>query len=351
MTSDPNAWPDTRRLLTWLSSLRVRPERNLVIGQQLESYGNPQYDRFVDAVTTKTGRTPAMVGIDVHSGWHDDNFPTLIKHWQRGGLITVDWHPGDPWRDGSYETAWVERGPGRYDDDGPKRDLRQLLAAARDSSQRSKWLAQRTQVGRILGRLASEGITVIFRPLHEQNGKWFWWGQDQTTKKTAVAELYRELWTYFVDELHLHNLLWSFSPAPSWDGHALQYYPGDTRVDLIAPTRYDDSLRLLGPEIRGEENHDDWKALSSKGKPIGYGEFAPSRSDGNWDARTVLRTTKTYYPSMVFAHCWHGWQENGRWVAKELASQRYVKELMTDPRVISLENIDWRHAPLTTTES
>lgn len=344
MTCDPNAWPETRRLLTWLSGLRARPERNLVIGQQLESYGNPQYNRFVGAVTTKTGRTPAMVGIDVHSGWDDKNFPALITHWQRGGLVTVDWHPSDPWRDGGYDTAWVERGPGRYDDDGPKRDLRQLMSGAPDTPALRKWGTQRSQLGRILARLASEGVTVILRPLHEQNGKWFWWGQNQVTKRTAVADLYKDLWNHFVDDLHLHNLLWSFSPAPSWDGHALQYYPGDAWVDLIAPTRYDDTLRLLGPEIKGEENHDDWKALSSKGKPIGYGEFAPSRSDGNWDARTLLRTIKSYYPSMVFAHCWHGWQDGNRWIAKELVSQQYVKNLMTDPRVVTLENIDWRTA-------
>lgn len=55
-------------------------------------------------------------------------------------------------------------------------------------------------------------IPIIFRPLHENNGSWFWWGATH-----ASASEYKELYRYIVDYLRdvkdVHNLLYAYSPA------------------------------------------------------------------------------------------------------------------------------------------
>lgn len=75
-----------------------------------------------------------------------------------------------------------------------------------------------------LRRFQEANIPVLWRPLHEAEGDWFWWG----SKGPGVAkELYRLMYNYYVNEKKLNHLLWVWS-APAYNG-----YPGDEYVDVI----------------------------------------------------------------------------------------------------------------------
>ncbi|MDE7367889.1 MAG: glycoside hydrolase family 26 protein [Lachnospiraceae bacterium] len=75
-----------------------------------------------------------------------------------------------------------------------------------------------------LQRFQAESIPVLWRPLHEAEGTWFWWG----SKGPDIArELYKLVFDYYVHKKHLDNLLWVWS-CPTKDG-----YPGDAYVDVI----------------------------------------------------------------------------------------------------------------------
>jgi mannan endo-1,4-beta-mannosidase len=342
MTCDPQAWPEAQKILSWMRSLPARTQQRVIIGQQCPSWGDLNDAYYIDGVYRKTGRTPAMIGAGMHSGWKDSNLPPLYRHWNRGGLVTLEIHPSDPWRNGGEETAWVNRGDGAKPATAPKNDLRLLLDSAPNSAAKTKWQAQRNQLGDILTKLASGGVVVILRLFHEQNGSWFWWGQDLPTRKTAVVDLYRDTFNYLHRTRNLHNLLWSFSAAASWDGKVLQYYPGNDYCDILGPSRYHDTLKLLGPELSGEENHTDWTDYRRIDKPLGYTELGPDPThNGTWDATTIMQRIRQNYRQMVFAHCWHGWDYH----KLELVAQRNVKSLMRDPLAITLENIDWRQHP------
>jgi mannan endo-1,4-beta-mannosidase len=82
---------------------------------------------------------------------------------------------------------------------------------------------------------------VIFRPFHEFDGDWFWWG-----KKYCTPQEYQTLWrftvTYLRDELKVRNLLYAFSPDCSFKSEAdfLERYPGDAYVDLVGFDDYSD---------------------------------------------------------------------------------------------------------------
>ena len=96
-------------------------------------------------------------------------------------------------------------------------------------------------VADFLLRMQRRGIPVLFRPLHEHNGDWFWWG----VKGTDGAD-YTALWQYTVHYLRdvrgVHNALYVYAsnaPFSSAEDY-LDRYPGDAYVDVFGFDFYDD---------------------------------------------------------------------------------------------------------------
>jgi len=87
-------------------------------------------------------------------------------------------------------------------------------------------------IAKELGRLQDAGIPVLWRPIHEASGGWFWWG-------AAGADAYKAFWKYlyheFTETYGLNNLIWV------WNGGAADWYPGDAYVDIIGDDIYSDS--------------------------------------------------------------------------------------------------------------
>jgi mannan endo-1,4-beta-mannosidase len=60
-----------------------------------------------------------------------------------------------------------------------------------------------------LKQLADARVPVLWRPLHEIDGSWFWWTDAETPENTAA--LWRLMFDYFVNERELHNLIWVYN--------------------------------------------------------------------------------------------------------------------------------------------
>jgi mannan endo-1,4-beta-mannosidase len=342
ITADPAATPDAQALLKWFTLLPARDAKRVVSGQQIDDITAASYDYFVEKLAVRTGKHPAMVGVMVRDAWTRADSKVLIDHWKRGGLITMDIHPTNPWNPvGGPSSAWVP------DAKAAKPDLRMLLATSDSTPQRTLWRGQMEKLGDLIEELGTAGATVMVRPLHEGNGSWFWWGQDMASRKTFARDLYRDVFYYITQTRKLHNALWIYSPGASWDGPALSYYPGPEYVDMVCPTRYDDDMLMLG-ERTGESPNNDYKDVLATGKPLGFGECGPStKLDGSWDARTLIKRIRDTYPAMTYFHVWHGWEKK----IMELARAKFTEELMNDPWVITRENIDWRPQSIPATSS
>ena len=84
-------------------------------------------------------------------------------------------------------------------------------------------------------------IPVLFRPFHENNGSWFWWGAAY-----CDAQTYKNLYAYTVDYLknvkNVHNFLYVYSPNGPFEDEKdyLSRYPGDAYVDILAFDMYHD---------------------------------------------------------------------------------------------------------------
>jgi mannan endo-1,4-beta-mannosidase len=343
ITADPNSSADTQSLLKWFKELPSRDSRRVVSGQQIDDITAASFDQFIEKLAARTQKYPAMVGLTVQDAWTsraDTRF--LVDHWKRGGLVAMDIHPSNPWNPtAGANSAWVP------DAKAAKPDLRTLLATSDSSAQRTVWRGQLERLGDLIEDLGSSGVVVLLRPLHESNGSWFWWGQDFASKKTNSRDLYRDIFYYITETRNLHNVLFVYSPGASWDGPAMEYYPGPEFVDMICPSRYDDNMFMLG-ERTGESPNNDYKDILTAEKPIGFGECGPAtKLDGSWDARTIINRIRSTYPRMTYFHVWHGWQNK----IMELARDQHTEELMNDPWVITRDTVDWRpkNPPTTTT--
>ncbi len=87
-----------------------------------------------------------------------------------------------------------------------------------------------------------ESIPVLFRPFHEMDGGWFWWGKNCLTPD-KFAELWQFTFNYLVNTKKVRNLLFVYSPSDrvrTVDGENgyLEFYPGDEYVDVLAHDNY-----------------------------------------------------------------------------------------------------------------
>ncbi|XP_046583553.1 mannan endo-1,4-beta-mannosidase-like [Haliotis rubra] len=158
----------------------------------------------------------------------------LIKKAHKRGLIsTLSQHLFNPVTGGS---PWVE------DDNGTVlHTVRRLLPGGDFNWKYQKNLDTIADIAHNLTDDQGKLIPVLFRPLHELNGDWFYWGLGNKVQNTEddLKSFYRYIVTYLRDRKNVHNFLYVFSPDKFKDKtDYLKVYPGDDYVDVIATDFY-----------------------------------------------------------------------------------------------------------------
>lgn len=98
-----------------------------------------------------------------------------------------------------------------------------------DTPEREAFYRDMDVIAGLLLQFKDAGIPVLWRPFHEADGEWFWWG----AKGPAVArQLYRMMFDHFTVDYALDNLIWV------WSCSAREGYPGDARVDVVSADVY-----------------------------------------------------------------------------------------------------------------
>lgn len=110
---------------------------------------------------------------------------------------------------------------------------------------------------------------VVFRPWHEHNGGWFWWGRGNCSEQEYI-QLFRFTVDYLKNEKKIHHLLYAFSPDRSqWNVDSVSTakanyfygYPGDDYVDIIGLDNYADVGRMGGPDTPEQQQEYFLKSL------------------------------------------------------------------------------------------
>ena len=141
----------------------------------------------------------------------------IREAYDRGGVITISWHLNNPL---TGKTAW-EPAPGT---------LASILPGGEKHALFLGWLDRIADFMLSLKGPHDEWIPVIFRPFHEINGSWFWWGGKNASPE-EIKKLYQLTETYLRDQKNVHNLLYAyntdrFSSKEDW----LLRFPGDEWV-------------------------------------------------------------------------------------------------------------------------
>jgi len=188
------------------------------------------------AVYQVTGRYPAILGLDYtnvelpQGGWQDWVTQLAIQWHGLGGIVTFCWHWKIPKDAAALAKPFAEMNGNDaafYTKDITGFDLKAVLDEP--EGRYYQWLVQSIdRVAEQLLRLQDAGVPVLWRPLHEAAGGWFWWGTD----REGYLGLYRLMYDRLVNHHGLHNLIWV------WNGQNPKWYPGDEYVDMLADDPY-----------------------------------------------------------------------------------------------------------------
>lgn len=265
--TDPEATTETQAL--YRNLLALQGKRVLFGHQDTLAYGmhwQGELDR--SDVKDVTGSFPALYGWDLGLLEHDspvnldgvsfDLMKESIKRsYQRGGLTTISWHMNNPVTGGPYSDTSVPAAA-QLLPDGEHHDL--------FKSYLDKFVVFNKG-------LVVDGVQVpiIFRPWHEHNGEWFWWGKSHVSESDYI-----KLWRFTVDYLRAenkqHNLIFAFSPDRSRtniDTIEQDYfygYPGDAYVDVIGLDNYWDLGHPANTAAAAEQLKNFGLSLAAIGK-------------------------------------------------------------------------------------
>jgi mannan endo-1,4-beta-mannosidase len=257
----PDAMPETVALLTLLKDISGR---YTLTGQHNFPASGDRNSRFA---ASYIGKVPAVWTSDfgfAASGDKDSYLmrPAVVREAIRqhgmGSIISLCWHAVPPTADepvtfrplpGS-DPKLLKSVQGRLSDD----QFRDVLTPG--TALYNHWAEQVDVIAGFLRQLQDAHVPVIWRPYHEMNGDWFWWGGRSAGPYTTAA-LYRQIFDRLVNHHHLRNLVWLWSvdrvSRPNMEHE--KYFPGLEYVDVLgldvygndfAQSYYDSLVRLSG---------------------------------------------------------------------------------------------------------
>ena len=274
-----NASPEARSVLSYLYSINGK---YILSGQH--NY-NQDMNRYSDSVKVMTGKYPAVWSADFGLNGTQDAGQSVvneaIKKWKEGYLITLMWHVGRPTDEPPY--GWKESVQGEL----TNAQWKELITPG--TALYNRWLAQIDKIAGYLAQLQDAHVPVLWRPYHEMNGVWFWWGDKKG--KEGFAKLWKNMYDRYVNHFKLNNLLWV------WGANGLRDLPEDEAFDYkyyYPGAKYVD---VLGADVyRFDYQQSYYNALLNvaKGKLIALTEV------GELPSETVLK----YQPKWSFFVVW-----------------------------------------------
>lgn len=240
---DKNATKETVNLYRSLWKLS---EKHTLFGHQhATEYGHGwEGDADRSDVKSVTGSHPAVIGVDImgFSGQPEHIMAgakaklkkNVIDTYERGGVTTVAWHFFNPISKGAF--YWV--------DSLSKPAVPAIIPGGEAHNQYKEILKGVGEWANDLRARDGKLVPVIFRPYHEFDGNWFWWGKAHCTREEFIT-LWRFTVSYLRDSLQVHNFLYAFSPDNQFttEQQYLDRYPGDDYVDMLGMDNYGDMGR------------------------------------------------------------------------------------------------------------
>lgn len=281
---DPQAAPAARCLAARID--RWQAAGAMGVGQQL----NVSNTAYLTPVTALAGRPVKVVGFDLKElgegetyQFPDPPLPRLVALAQSGAVLSASWHPANPHTGGSYsDRGW--------------HDLGALLDES--TPEYAQFWADYAAALELLRRFQDAGVAVVFRPLHEANGNWFWWGHPDPATYRAVWALMQQR----ARTAGLHNVVWAYSfNAVTGDNTTDPVRLLPSKVDLAGLDSYDDEASYPRDELPVA----GYDAVAARVHRTAITEAGPyNSSDGSWDPAVISRTARTLSTPPAWSMLW-----------------------------------------------
>nr|WP_294894421.1 glycosyl hydrolase [uncultured Pedobacter sp.] len=316
---DDKATPETKNLYKNLQKLL---DKGVMFGHQDDlAYGVKwkKADGIRSDVNDVVKDYPAVFGWDLGQIEHQsknniDGVPfekmkEYIKWvYDNGGINTFSWHVDNPV---TLKHAW---------DNTPA--VAAVLPGGKKNRIYKKWMNSAAKYIKSLKGSDGKHIPIIFRPYHELNGGWFWWGKDSTSTDEYI-KLYQYTVNYLKNKKHLHNIIYvyntnSFQTAAEFT----ERYPGDNFIDMVsfdnyqfAPINTADSVIQKSSlnyqaQIKGGLTILDSVAKAHNKIPTFAETGLEALPIKDWWTNTLWPVIKDYRISYVLVWRNHGWMEN-----------------------------------------
>ena len=243
---NPNSTPETVALFY---NLKILSKTKFIIGQQ-DAFNSFYNNNAGDSDIKKTtGSDPGLLGSDFMFIADDNNDGTasnwyyqqeqiikgdVIEAYNKGMVNVFCWHLREPYSGAEF-----------YSENIDPTDLANAFASILPGGENHDYYKGKLEkVAEVANSLVGNDgnlIPFVFRPFHEFDGNWFWWGANYCT-----PQQFKILWQFTVeylrDTLNVNNILFAFSPDNNFftEAEYLVRYPGDNYVDIIGMDNYGD---------------------------------------------------------------------------------------------------------------
>jgi mannan endo-1,4-beta-mannosidase len=263
------------------------------------------------------GKTPAVFGQDFGFAAPGDKDavaarPDIIAEGKRqyanGAIITLCWHAVRPTED--EPVTFRQSVQGKLTDE----EWDDLITPGTRLNQR--WCDQVDVIAGYLKQLRDAHVPVLWRPYHEMNGDWFWWGGRPGERGTTA--LYRQLFDRLANHHQLNNLIWVWSvDRPSKpERQFADYFPGRDYFDVAA-------LDVYHGDFSQSYYHGLLKLAG--GKPVALAEVGPPPS------LEVLKKQPR----------WTWWMLWAEMIDTKPAASEAMRTLINSPRSLSLDDPEY----------
>lgn len=243
---NPNSTTETVALFY---NLKMLADTGFAIGQQdafSSFYNNVSGDSDMKKAT---GSDPALLGLDYMFITDDNNDGTVgnwffqqeqmitanaVEAYNKGMIVAFSWHVREPYEGEEFYTA-------NMTEFQSNNAFASILPGGANHEYYKQKLDKVADIANNLIGADGKKIPIIFRPFHEFDGGWFWWGAPYCS-----AGQFKTGWQFTVDYLKdvkgVNNMLYAFSPDNSYTAEAtyLSRYPGDAYVDILGMDNYGD---------------------------------------------------------------------------------------------------------------
>ncbi len=229
LPANQNASQNAALLLNYLSETAGNA---IITGQHTQTYPMEEIS-YIEKIT---GKSPKLRGFELLAYSpninYDDTSEECLKEvlenrgtlqaalkWAKeyDGILTFTFHWFSPigGRDKSFYTCNTDF------------DANRVLIEG--TPERKAFYHNMDVIAKQLKIFCDEDIPILWRPFHESEGNWFWWG---AKGPETARELYKLMFDYYVGSYHLDNLLWV------WNNPLERCYPGDNYVDVVSRDIY-----------------------------------------------------------------------------------------------------------------